>query len=110
VNLAVRQILSIHIIDEARHIALARGRLETRLRDCGAVRRAGLAYTARVLLDQLVSVYCFPPARFYELAGLTRGRSWRRLARKSPARRAFVAQCLAPTRRTLLGHGLNVGL
>jgi len=109
-NPAVRQILSIHVIDEARHIALARGRLDTWLQDCGAVRRACLAYTARMLLDQLVSVYCFPPARFYELAGLTRGRFWRRLALKNPARRAFVAQCLAPTRRLLLGHGLNVGL
>jgi P-aminobenzoate N-oxygenase AurF len=109
VNPAIRQILSTHIIDEARHIALARGRLEAHLRDCGPLRRAGLAYAGRVLLHQLVRIYCFPPARFYELAGLTRGWFWRRLALKSPARRAFVAQCLAPTRRILLGHGLNVG-
>jgi hypothetical protein len=108
VNPAVKQMLSIHIIDEARHVALARGRLEARLRDCGVVRRAGLACAADVLLGELVSVYCFPPARFYELAGLTRGRFWRRLAHQNPARRAFVAQCLAPTRRMLVGHGLNL--
>ena len=109
VNPAVRQILSIHIIDEARHIALARGRLETRLRECRSLQRAALACLARLLLRQLVDVFCFPPARFYELAGLTRGQSWRHLARKSQVRREFVAQCLAPTRRMLGGYGLDVG-
>jgi hypothetical protein len=110
VNPVVKQILSIHIIDEARHITLARGRLDSGLQACGVVRRAALAYISRVLLGELIRVYCFPPARFYELAGLTRGRFWRRLALTNPARRAFVAQCLAPTRRMLMGHGLNVGL
>lgn len=110
VNATIRQILSVHIIDEARHIALARGRLETRLRQCGSVQRAVLACAARLLLRQLIGVFCFPPAQFYELAGLSRGRSWRHLARNSPTRREFVAQCLAPTRRMLQGYGLDVGL
>jgi len=108
-NAAVRQVFSVHIIDEARHIALARGRLENLLDGCGALRKAALACAARALLAELVSVYYFPPARFYELAGLTRGAAWRRLALANPVRRAFVAQCLAPTRRMLAAHGLNVG-
>lgn len=107
VSPAVRQILTAHIVDEARHIALARGQFEMHLRGCGAARRLLLAAAARLLLRQLVSVFYFPPARFYELAGLTRGSYWRRLALNNPARRRFVAQCLAPTLRMLEGYGLK---
>jgi len=100
-------ILTAHIVDEARHIALARGQFEMHLRECGAARRTLLAAAARLLLDQLVSVFYFPPARFYELAGLTRGSFWRRLALGNPRRRQFIAQCLAPTLRMLEGYGLK---
>ena len=110
VNHAVRQILSVHIVDEARHIALAREQLEIRLRGGGTLRRAALARAARALLHDLVSVCYFPPARFYELAGLTPGGAWRRRALGNPARRAFIAQCVGPTRQLLRSEGLEVGL
>lgn len=107
VSPAVRQILTAHIVDEARHIALARGQLESRLQACGTGRRALLGVAARLLVGQMASVFYFPPASFYELAGLTRGAVWRRSALKNPARRRFVAQCLAPTLRMLEGYGLR---
>lgn len=109
INAAVRQILTAHIIDEARHLALARGQLEARLQACGPARRALLLVAARWLLGELAEVFYFPPARFYELAGLTRGAAWRRLALNNAARRRFVAQCLAPTSRMLEGYGLRPG-
>lgn len=109
VNAAVKQILSLHIVDEARHIALARERLEARVSGSSAVRRAALGCAARVLLRDLTGVCYFPPASFYELAGLAPGRAWRRRALRNPARRAFIARCLAPTRRMLRDQGLNVG-
>jgi hypothetical protein len=109
VNAAVKQILSVHMVDEARHIALARQRLEARVSASSALRRAALGCAARILLRDLAGVCYFPPASFYELAGLSPGRVWRRRALSNPARHAFVAQCLVPTRRVLRDHGLNVG-
>ena len=109
VNTAVRQILSLHIVDEARHIALAREQLESRLRGSSALRRATLARVARALLHDLVGVCYFPPARFYELAGLTPGGVWRRRALGNPARRTLIEQCVEPTRRLLRSQGLDVG-
>ena len=110
VNAAVRQILSVHIVDEARHIALARGQFERRLNRMNRVQRRVLAPIARALLRELIGVCFFPPAQFYELAGLTPGGAWRRTAMKNPLRRAFIAQCLDPTRRLLLGYGLKIDL
>jgi len=109
VNTAVRQILSVHIVDEARHIALARERLETLVGRSSAVRRVVLARAAHALIGDLVNVCYFPAPRFYELAGLTPGDAWRRRALGNPARRAFIAQCLGATRRMLGSLGLNVG-
>ncbi|MGQ0750066.1 MAG: diiron oxygenase [Betaproteobacteria bacterium] len=102
----VRQVCTLHLIDEARHITYARSRLEELLQQCGAVSRAGLSVAARLLLRQLAAVFYFPPARYYELAGLNDGAAWRRRALQNPARQRFVRQCLAPTLRLLRSSGL----
>lgn len=73
INPAVRQVCTLHVVDEARHISLARRKLETALAGMGAPRRGLLSAAARRLLWQLSRTFYFPPARFYELAGLTRG-------------------------------------
>jgi len=104
---AVRQICTLHVVDEARHITFARGRLECLLKSRDALGKALLAGMGRLLLRQLAEVFFFPPAGFYELAGLPRGAFWRRLALRNPARRLCVAQCLAPTLRMLEGYGLK---
>lgn len=106
---AVRQICTLHVMDEARHITFARSRLDLLLAKKSALSKALLAATGRLLLRQLAGVFYFPPAVFYELAGLPRGAAWRRLALKNPIRRRFVAQCLAPTLRMLEGSGLRAG-
>jgi hypothetical protein len=107
VNPAVRQICTLHALDEARHIAAARSRLEAALARASALRRAWLAPFAGALLRQFVAVFYLPPAAFYELAGLTHGEWWRRQAARNPARRAFVEQRLAPTLRLLERYGLR---
>ena len=61
------------------------------------------------ILRQIIDVFYLPPARFYELAGLTHGRWWRARAARNPTHRHFVAQCLAPTLRMLEGYGLKPG-
>lgn len=109
VNPAVRQICTLHVVDEARHIAVARRSLEIALSGAGALRRRMLSAAARLLLWQMARAFYYPPARFYELAGLPRGTDWRRAALRNPARWTFVAERLAPTVRALESYGLDVG-
>lgn len=109
VNPAVRQICTLHIVDEARHIAAARHNLETALSGAGTLRRWLLSAAARLLLWQMARAFYYPPACFYELAGLPRGTNWRRAALRNPARRTFIAERLAPTVRALESYGLDVG-
>lgn len=106
INPAVRQICTLHVVDEARHIAASRSRLESAIAGAGAWRVRALAPAMNLLLRQFVDVFYYPPARFYELAGLTRGRWWRAAARRNAAHRDFVMQCLAPTLRLLESYGL----
>ncbi|MGH8649877.1 MAG: diiron oxygenase, partial [Burkholderiales bacterium] len=101
VNPAVRQICTLHVLDEARHISLAGHNLESALARAGAGRHRLLSVAARLLLRQLAHALYFPPARFYELAGLSPGARWRAAALRNPARSRFVAERIAPTARVL---------
>jgi hypothetical protein len=107
-NPAIRQICTLHVLDEARHISLAGHQLETDLSGAGALRRTLLSAAARLLLWQLSRAFYFPPARFYELSGLTRGLHWRAAALQNPVRKRFVAERIAPTARMLESYGLEI--
>lgn len=102
----VRQVCTLHVLDEARHITFARARLDGLLEQASGLRKAPLAAAARLLLREVAGALYFPPASFYELAGLHDGSAWRRRALRNPARQRFVEQCLAPTARMLAGCGL----
>lgn len=108
INTAVRQICTLHVVDEARHISLAGHKLEAALAGTGAARRRLLSAAARLLLRQVSHAFYFPPARFYELAGLARGSRWRAAALRNPVRRRFVAERIVPTARLLESYGLDV--
>lgn len=108
VNPAIRQVCTLHIVDEARHIALARRTFESLLARSRAPRRNLLSAAARLLLRELARVYYYPPASFYELAGLTPGARWRAAALRNPARLRFVEERIAPTLRALESCGLDV--
>ena len=102
----VWQICTLHLMDEARHITYARSCLDRLLSTRGSLGRTALSIAARLLLRKLAAVFYFPPARFYELAGLKDGAAWRQRALQNPARQRFVRQCLAPTLRLLRSSGL----
>jgi hypothetical protein len=109
INPAVRDICTLHCVDEARHIAAARLQLEIALQRQPAFVVRLLNPVVRLLFRQYVRVFYTPPARFYELAGLPHGERWRRLALASPARRAFIAERLAPTVHVLESYGFRLG-
>jgi hypothetical protein len=108
INAAVRQIVSVHSVDEARHIAAARSHLEQAAVELSPVARRVLTPLLRILLKKYVAVFYQTPVRFYELAGLTHGDWWRRRAAACPLRRQFVAERLAPTYRVLSECGFNL--
>jgi len=108
INPAVLHICTLHVMDEARHISAARRHLEAVLAGAGTMRRRLLSAGARLLLWQMARAFYYPPARFYELAGLPRTSNWRMAAMRNPARRRFVAERLAPTARVLELHGLEI--
>jgi hypothetical protein len=107
INPVVGQICTLHIIDEARHIAAARSRLDAALSRATPLQKALLNPLMNLLLRQFVDVFYLPPARFYELAGLTHGKWWRKLARNNAVHRAFVNQRLAATLRVLESYKLK---
>lgn len=108
-NPVIRQICTLHIVDEARHIAFARRRLEAALA-ASAHCVTWLAPLIGLLLKQFVTTFYSPAAAFYELAGLTHGGWWRKIARHNPARIQFIHECVGPTVRLLEGYGIHVRL
>jgi hypothetical protein len=108
VDNVIRQMCTLHIIDEARHIAHARSALEASLKHCGTLQRRLLTPVINLLIQQFVRTFYLPSADVYELAGLSHGKQWRELARRNPARRAFILKCLNPTLHMLRSHGFAV--
>jgi hypothetical protein len=106
----IRQMISLHMVDEARHIAYARQRLDAAM--SGRSRLAARVYGAVLdrLFNQFVRGYFWPRAELYQCAGLGDGKAWRRLALRNPHRREFVLRLVAPTMRLLASHGINVRL
>lgn len=110
VNPVIKQMCTLHIIDEARHIAHARSALEASLQSTGPIQRRILTPIVNVLMKQFVRTFYFPRPEVYELAGLTPGRKWHDLARTNPQRREFITQCVNPTFQLLRGHGFPVSI
>ena len=108
VNPLIKQMCRLHIIDEARHIARARGELERGLKHTAPLARKLLSPWVQTLVTQFVRAFYLPRAEVYELAGLTPGHQWRALAHKNPVHMEFIAQSIQPTLNLLARHGLLV--
>ncbi len=104
----IHQMCTLHIIDEARHIAHARGALEASLRDIGTTKRRLLTPLLDLMIRQFTRTFYLPSGDVYEMAGLAPGKKWREMARHNPARQAFVLKCLNPTLNMLREHGFAV--
>ncbi|HQU16754.1 MAG: hypothetical protein B7Z66_11290 [Chromatiales bacterium 21-64-14] len=105
----IYDMVTLHIIDEARHIAHVRDLLSQRLPKLASWRRAALRPLLRAALRQFVDVFYFPAPQTYEAAGLTPGTQWAHLARHNPARIRFVDETLGPTVRMLAHMGFPMG-
>lgn len=110
INPLILQLCSLHLMDEARHIAHARSSLENSLQSCGRLRKAALSRIASLLLKQFIRSFYLPQAGIYELAGLSPGKKWRELARQNPVRREFVRRCVEPTLNLLRNHDIELDM
>lgn len=102
----IHDMITVHVIDEARHIAHARETLESTIRQLSPLQRSLFRPVMNTVFRQFVRAFYYPHPRIYELAGLARGRQWARLARANTDRTRFVDQCVASTLRVLGEHGL----
>lgn len=110
VNPLIREMCTLHIIDEARHIAHARSALESGLANSSRAGKRMLAPIVRVLVRQFIETFYLPRPQVYELAGLTPGYAWRDRARRNPQRTSFIRQSINPTLVLLERHGFRSGL
>ncbi len=105
---AAYDIITVHIIDEARHIAHARETLADKLEGLSSWQRLLYRPLMNRVFRQFVQAFYFPCPRVYELAGLTPGKQWAHLARKNPQRIEFVDACVSSALRLLSEHGLKL--
>lgn len=103
---AVRQVMALHMREEARHIAYARSRVSERLAGLSRLRRRALGVLVRQVFRQFIGQCFYPPAEVYARAGLDRPRALARRARENPHRAAVVRRCAGPTVDFLAEHGL----
>ncbi len=107
VNTLIKQMCTLHIIDEARHIAHTRSALETAFKSVGKIHKQFLTVLMKHLMAQFLETFYYPHKQIYDLAGLPTEYNWRELAR-NPSRHAFVLECVGPTLRFLAERGINI--
>jgi len=98
---AVYDIVSTHIIDEGRHIAHARETLEQLLHYSSRVKTLALQPMINRIFKKFIDAFYFPPARVYELAGLTPGKRWTQAVRRNAHRLQFIDECVTSTLHVL---------
>lgn len=103
---AVRQVMAVHMREEARHIAFARSRVGERLDGMSTLRRRALGALVRQVFRQFIDQCFYPPAGVYAQAGLDRPEALARRARANPHRTQVVADCIGPTVDFLAERGL----
>ena len=108
INPLITAMCRLHIIDEARHIARSRRSLEQQLHTQSIFKRYLLNGVAQALLQQFVRAFYLPSPAIYELAGLSPGDKWHKLALHNPTRQNFLEQCTRPTVHRLAQSGFHI--
>ena len=105
---AIFDIASVHVMEEARHIAHTRDTLERHMQGLPRWKGRLLAPLLRRVFRQFVEVFYFPSPQAYELSGLLPGARWVQLARHNPHRARFVDCCVGTTLGTLRERGIEL--
>ncbi|AOV16914.1 hypothetical protein BJI67_07415 [Acidihalobacter aeolianus] len=103
----VYDIITVHAIDEARHIVHARETLHECFPHGGQLTPLYLPLLNRIF-RQFVHAFYFPTPELYRQAGLDAPQLWARRARANPSRISFIDECVAGTVRELGAKKLPV--
>jgi hypothetical protein len=108
VSAVIYHMATLRIMDQSRHIALARASFTAASQRLAAWQRLLQSAVLSRLLHAFARSLFFPPAIVYQTAGLDRPRTWRQRALANPARRRQAQQAVKPTFDFLRGQGWRV--
>ncbi len=108
VDPVIRDLVTTHVVDEARHIAYARCRAQKLLDGAYGPNVRSMALLMRPILRQFVRAFYFPGPAVYRAAGLEQAETWVLRARTNRHRLDFVEQCVRPVLRSFETHGLRL--
>ena len=108
INPVIRDLVTAHVVDEARHIAYARCRVQKLLDGARGPNIRSMGLLMRPILRQFVQAFYFPGAGVYRAAGLEQPETWALRARTNGHRLDFVDQCVRPVLRGFETHGLRL--
>jgi P-aminobenzoate N-oxygenase AurF len=101
----VYHLATLQVMDETRHIALARANCEDVSQRLSRWQRLVQSPVLSWFLRALARYLFFPPPVVYEAAGFERPCAWRELAKANPGRRRLVEHAVKPTLEFLRDQG-----
>lgn len=104
----VYHLATLQVMDETRHIALARSNCEEMTQRLTSWQLLFQSLLLSSSVRALSRYLFFPPPAVYEAAGFDRPRAWQQLARQNPIRKQLVAHAVKPTLDFLRNQGWSV--
>ena len=104
----VYHLATLQVMDETRHIALARANCEDVSQRLSSWQRLVQSPMLSWFLRTVARNLFFPPAAVYEAAGFDRPRAWQELAKANLVRRRFAEHAVKPTLDFLRDQGWRI--
>jgi len=101
-------IVSIHIHDEARHIAHAKSMISSKLENNSPVTQKALNFFINKMFHDFVNAYYFPPNEVYLSAGLNSNTDWNKVAKENKHRKDFVDNSITATIEAINARGFQL--
>lgn len=108
INPAVYDMITVHIIDEARHVAHARTSLEELIAEMPDWHLKIYQPVINMVFKQFVEAFYFPTNEVYHLAGLDKQSNWQKIAKTNTHRVEFVDDCVSSALNQLREHNLHL--
>lgn len=104
----ITDIVTIHIQDEARHIAHAKSMISHKLQLSNELVRKILLGLINKMFNDFITAYYFPPNQVYHAAGLEKSINWKSIALNNPHRQAFIEEIVSSTIESISTTGLEL--